>query len=113
MPKKSIEQGLPTEVKAAIKQLGRNLKIARKRRRDPQARLARRLFTSSSTLRRLESGDPAVSIGTVATALWALGLLPQFRRLAHPDDDTTGKALELQRLPKSIRMSRAELDDDF
>jgi hypothetical protein len=61
----------------------------------------------------MEASDPGIAIGTWATALWALGTLPQFRRLTHPDDDTLGKALEIRRLPKSVRMAKSEVQDDF
>ena len=36
-------------------------------------------------------------------ALWALGLIRQTERLAHPDADGEGKALELARLPQRVR----------
>src|SRR5271169_5243972 len=106
MPKASLSKsGLPSEVATAVRELGQYLKTARKRRHETQAHFAKRLLVATSTLHRMEAGDPGISIGTWATALWALGMLPQFRRLAHPDDDTLGKALESRRLPKSVRVA--------
>jgi len=114
MPKASLSKsGLPSEVATAVREVGEHLKTARKRRRETQADFAKRLLVATSTLIRMEAGDPGVSIGTWATALWALGMLPQFRRLAHPDDDTLGKMLELRRLPKSVRVAKRGAHDDF
>jgi transcriptional regulator with XRE-family HTH domain len=108
-----LKDSLPSEVRVAIRSLGEHLKIARKRRRETEEHFARRLMVSAPTLRRMEAGDPGLALGTVATALWALGMLPDFRRLADPNEDAVGKALELKRLPKSIRPSRVGMSDDF
>jgi DNA-binding XRE family transcriptional regulator len=114
MAKASLSKsGLPGEVAAAVSEVGEHLKTARKRRRETQARFAKRVLVATSTLVRMEAGDPGVSLGAWATALWALGMLPQFRRLAHPDDDTLGKTLELRRLPKSVRLAKAGAQDEF
>jgi transposase len=90
-----------------------HFQTARKRRHETQANFAKRLLVATSTLIRMEARDPGVSIGTWATALWALGMLAQFRRLAYPDDDTLGKALEIRRLPKSVRMAKGGEQDEF
>lgn len=106
-------KAIPSEVEIAIKAFGSNLKVARKRRSQTQRGLARRLMVSATTLRRMEAGDPGIAIGIVATALWSLGLLGDFRNLADPDKDKVGKALDLQRLPKSVRLSKAEHSNEF
>ena len=114
MAKASLSKsGLPSEVATAVRELGQYLKTARKRRHETQAHFAKRLLVATSTLHRMEAGDPGISIGTWATALWALGMLPQFRRQAHPDDDTLGKALEIRRLPKSVKLAKDKAQDDF
>ena len=46
-----------------------------------------------STLQRLEAGDPAVSLGIVATALWLIQRDGELRSLAAPEHDRG--ALEL------------------
>lgn len=114
MAKASLSKsGIPGEVAAAVRQLGEHLRTARIRRHESQAHFARRLLIATSTLQRMEAGDPGISIASWATALWALEMLPQFRRLAHPDDDTLGKALEIRRLPKSVRMAKGGAQDEF
>lgn len=94
---------LPFEVAQAVRQLGTNVRVARKRRRMHQEELALKARINDKTLRRLEQGDGGVSVGNVLSVLWALGLLPTATGLAHPDADEHGKTLELARLPKRVR----------
>ena len=68
--------------------------------------VAERAFTSRSTLRRVESGDPGVSIGIYAAVLHTLGLLEGLRNTAHINNDEVGQALASAALPKCARSSR-------
>ena len=107
-------KALPAPAAKAIEFFARDIAIARKRRRTPQRLLAQRMMVSLDTLQRLERGDAGVSLGVVATALWALGLIDRLAALASPDEDTVGKGEELKRLPKQARMPRALKSDlDF
>jgi len=88
MPRQSEAlTALPAAAAAALKQLGENLAIARKRRRESQRVWAKRLGVSVPTLIRLERGDPGVGIGIVATALWMLGRAQALPALADPETD--------------------------
>lgn len=69
--------------------------------------LAERALISRATLFRLERGDPAVSMGTYATVLWALGLGDRLTDLAAPSRDRVGLTLEEERLPQRIGRPRA------
>lgn len=102
---------LPFEVRTAARELGINVRIARKRRRMLQGELAQKAGVGEKTLRRLEKGDDGVSVGNVLSVLWALGLLPTAKALANPDKDEHGKTLELARLPERVR--EAAPDNDF
>lgn len=102
---------LPFEVRKAARELGVNVRIARKRRRMLQGELAQKAGVSEKTLRRLEKGADGVSVGNVLSVLWALGLLPTAQALANPDKDEHGKTLELARLPERVRDSAP--DNDF
>jgi transcriptional regulator with XRE-family HTH domain len=115
MPKSSLaHRALPTPSIKAIEALARDISTARKRRRIPQRLLANRMMVSLDTVQRLERGDPGVSLGVVATALWALGLVDRLGTLASPDHDTVGKSEELKRLPKQARVPRPPKHDlDF
>lgn len=97
---------LPLPVTQALRKLGRELAIARRKRGISTADMAGRLFVSRDTLWRLERGDPTVSIGTLATAAFVLQLHERLSGLAAPDKDMLGLALDEQRLPQRIRRPR-------
>lgn len=78
---------LPPAAVQALKTLGENLAVARVRRRESQRTWARRLGCSVPTLIRLERGDPGVSIGIYATALWLIGRSAALPELAAPAQD--------------------------
>jgi transcriptional regulator with XRE-family HTH domain len=88
MSKSSLAlQSLPPEVTAALAVLGEQFALARLRRKESQKQWAGRLGVSVPTLIRLEKGDPAVSMGVYATALWLLGLSGGLAELAEPSKD--------------------------
>jgi transcriptional regulator with XRE-family HTH domain len=78
---------LPPAAAQALRGLGENLAIARLRRRESQREWAGRLGCSVPTLLRLERGDPAVSAGLYATALWLMGRAGRLPELAAPVED--------------------------
>ncbi|MDO9400976.1 MAG: XRE family transcriptional regulator [Polaromonas sp.] len=83
----SALQSLPSAVSASLRQLGADLATARKRRKQPLRDWAARLDVSVPTLMRMEKGDPAVSMGVYATALWVLGRHEALATTAAPRDD--------------------------
>ena len=97
---------IPLPAAHALRKLGRDLALARRKRGISTADMAARLFVSRDTLWRLERGDPTVSSGTLATATFILQLHDRLANLATPGDDTLGLNLDEQRLPKRIRRSR-------
>ena len=115
MPKASLAtKALPAPAAKAVELLARDIVTARRRRRIPQRLLAQRMMVSLATVQRLERGEAGVSLGVVAAALWALGLVDRLAVLASPDQDTVGKGEELKRLPKRARVPRpAKSDLDF
>jgi transcriptional regulator with XRE-family HTH domain len=98
-----ILKALPLPVQQSVRELGENLRIARQRRRQTQAELAARMMVSVPTVRRIERGDPSVTLGVYYTALWALGLITEARGLADPQKDRTAQALDTHRLPERVR----------
>lgn len=102
----------PSKAKEALKQLGEQIRIARKRRQWTIAELAKKIDVSSPTIIALEKGVPTVSIGVLVSILWTLGLETELRNLANPSD-TDGIKLMNSRLPKRIRTSKRNLDNDF
>lgn len=78
---------LPPVTARAIEKLGADLAVARLRRRESLRSWAQRLGVTVSTLQRLESGDPAVSVGIVASALWLIQRDGELAQLAAPEHD--------------------------
>ena len=70
--------------------------------------VASRALTTRQTVARIERGDPRVAMGTWASVLFALRLANRLAELAAPARDTEGLALEAERLPKRVRVPRAE-----
>lgn len=98
---------IPLPAGHALRKLGRDLAVARRKRGISTADMATRLFVSRDTLWRMERGDPSVSAGTLATAVFVLGLHERLANLAAPSSDELALSLDEQRLPKHIRRSRA------
>ena len=98
MPRRSdAVESLPPVVVTALTRLGSDLAVARKRRKQSLRDWAARLNVSVPTLVKMEKGDPTVSAGVYATALWlikrheALAVLadPQFDLVALENDIKT------------------------
>ena len=96
----------PPSVQRALRELGRDIRIARKKRRMPVAGFAVRMGVSQGTLLRLEKGDPGVSVGAVAMALLALGDLRRLGTIIDVSTDDNGLLLDVDRLPQRIRKPR-------
>jgi transcriptional regulator with XRE-family HTH domain len=94
---------LPLPVKRALAKLGQDIRSARLRRRITTAMMAERAFITRTTLRKVEQGNPAVSLGIYATVMFVLGLTPRLADLADARADDVGLQLEEERLPKRIR----------
>jgi transcriptional regulator with XRE-family HTH domain len=98
---------IPLPAAHALRKLGRDFALARRKRGISTADMAGRLFVSRDTLWRLERGDPTVSLGTVATAAFVLQLHDRLSSLAAPASDDLALSLDERRLPKRIRRPRA------
>ena len=100
------DSSIPLPAGHALRKLGRDLALARRKRAISTADMAARLFVSRDTLWRLERGDPSVSAGTLATAIFVLGLHDRLANLAAPSTDELALSLDEQRLPKRIHPPR-------
>ena len=99
----SSATSMPLPAVQALRKLGRDLALARRKRGFSTADMAGRLFVSRDTLWRLERGDPGVSAGTLATAAFVLQLHDRLANLAAPATDELALSLDEQRLPQRIR----------
>jgi hypothetical protein len=91
----SIES-LPQAARAALRKLADDLSTARKRRGQPLREWAKRLEVSVPTLLRMEKGDPSVSAGVYATAVWLIGRHEALGQVADPKEDLAALEAEIQ-----------------
>lgn len=103
---------LPSSAQQALKALGGQIQLARKRRNWTIADLAGKMGVSSPTVIALEKGLPTVGLGIVFSSLWILGLEKEISRFSSIDDKA-GQELLNRRLPKKIRHSTKGLNNDF
>ncbi|MXX00594.1 MAG: helix-turn-helix transcriptional regulator [Acidimicrobiia bacterium] len=97
--------------KEVLTLLGKRVRLGRLERRWTVAELATRVGVSPVTIRKVETGDPTVALGTALEAAVLVGMI-----LFHPD--RTRRAWEsahvnalLALLPATVRPRR--VDDDF
>jgi len=95
--------------RSALDRLGQDIRSARLRRCIAVSDLAARAGTSSSTVARLEKGDPGVGIGTLADVLVALGLVDRLADLVDIRKDDLGLALASEHVPRRGRSSATML----
>lgn len=111
MPKAQIRVGIVA--KAALAHFAALLRVRRKERNLTVNELADRLGISPPTVRKVLEGSPAVAIGSYFEAARILGV-PLF----DPDSDrfavTSSRTVEMEALlPKRVRTSQPEINDDF
>jgi transcriptional regulator with XRE-family HTH domain len=97
---------MPLKLRRALKKLGRDIAVARKKRRLTTAMMAERLGVSRMTYLRVEKGDATVGMGIYAMALFVLGLGTPFADLADVRNDDLGLLLDVERLPQRVRVSQ-------
>jgi len=105
----SVHTLLPPKVRAALRKLGLDLVAARRRRGLTVAMMVERTGVAKSTYLRLEKGDPTVALGVYAMALFVLGFGEALGGLADVHGDEIGLSLDVERLPKRVRVPRASL----
>lgn len=106
MPKSAkVADSLPPIAANALRRLGENIAVARARRKESQRVWAERIGISVPTLIRLEKGDPTVSMGAYASALWLMGRVQALGDLASPATDLGALELDVRkaRRPRPVR----------
>ena len=97
---------MPLPAERALRKLGRDLALARRKRGISTLDMAARLFVSRATLWRLERGDPTVALGTLVTAAFILNLHDRLANLAAPASDELALRLDERRLPQRIHRAK-------
>jgi len=98
---------LPLPAARALAELGRDLSLARRRRRLSQSSLAERAGIGLNTLRRLEKGEPRGSIEHLARILHVLGEIERLERLIDTGADEVGLVMMDENLPQRIRQRKS------
>ncbi len=79
-----------------LEQFGENILLARKRRKYTQRLISDRTGLSRQTIRKIEQGNPAVSIGHYVSVLSVLNLVDDITQVAK--DDKLGRKLQDMKL---------------
>lgn len=108
-----LAKTIPAAVESILLQMGKNIRIARLRRKLRMQDLAARVGVSRYVISDVEKGKPTTAIAAYIGALWALGLTKDLQNICDPDQDSEGKILESMRAPKTAAKRRKELDNDF
>ncbi len=93
----------PARVQRAVTDIGTQLAVWRRMQNLTAVQVAERANISRDTLRRLEHGDPAVSLGTVLGVARALGALDRVVDALDPFQTDLGRARASATLPKRVR----------
>lgn len=104
----ALHRSIPVPVARSLRKLGSDLCDARRRRRISTQVMAERAGISRTTLSKAEKGDPGVSVGTLATLLFILGLDDRLSEVADVRHDTVGLDLSDELLPQRIRSTRRD-----
>lgn len=100
---------LPPKVRRSLVKFGADIAVARKKRSLTMGMMAERLGVAKSTYLRVEKGDPTVSMGVYAMALFVLGFGESLGGLVDPAGDDQGLLLDADRLPKRVRVKKTAL----
>jgi DNA-binding XRE family transcriptional regulator len=91
------------QVARTLEKLGRDISLARRRRRIAAEDFARQMGVSRATLHRLENGDPGISLNTLTMAMFVLGRVNAVSELADPTKDDVGMMLTRQEVPRRVQ----------
>jgi len=96
----------PSPVTRAGAKLGRDISLARRRRRFTQRSLAERAGVGVNTVRRLEKGDLKVSLENLSRVLHVLGEIERLELLLDTAADEIGLLLMNEQVPKRVRLRK-------
>ena len=104
----AIHDVLPAGLRRSLSKFGHDLAMARRKRHLTAAMMAERIGLAKSTYARIEQGDPAVSMGAYAMALFVLGFGEALGNLADIRSDNEGLLLDEERVPKRVYIRKAK-----
>ena len=102
----SIRDVLPSHLRRSLTKFGADIAIARRKRKLTIAMMAERMGVSKNTYIRVEKGNPSVTLGVFAMALFVLGFGDALSDLVDSKNDDQGLLLDEQRLPERVRVKK-------
>ncbi len=99
---------LPRRVQLMLANIGVNISIARKKRGMTICDVAEAAGIAIDTFRRVEKGEPGVSLGVFAMVLVALGEHGRLENFLDVATDDFGLLRDITKLPKRIRKRKGE-----
>jgi DNA-binding XRE family transcriptional regulator len=102
----AVHEMLPPRVRRSLSKFGRDLALARRKRRLTTAMVSERMGVSKTTYVRVEKGDATVSLGVYAMALFVLGFGDVFAGLIDAKSDADGLLFDAERVPKRVRAKK-------
>jgi transcriptional regulator with XRE-family HTH domain len=108
----NLTKAPPFQVETTLRKLGRNLRLARVRRKQTIEEAAEKIGTGVRAVRDAESGKASTGIAVYAALLWLYDLLEPLEELADPLKDKEGLTLAAIKESQRARRSRG-LDNDF
>ena len=103
----SALDSLPQRLRRSLAKLGADIATARRKRNLTTVMMAERIGSAKSTYLKVEKGDPSVSMGVYAMALFVLGFGDAIGDIIDPGRDEIGLLLDIERLPKRVRPKKA------
>lgn len=103
----SVFDILPGKVRRSLVKLGRDIALARKKRKLTTLMMAERVGIAKTTYLRVEKGDPNVAMASYAMALFVLGASDRLGDLLDPGSDDVGLLLDEERIPQRVRTRKA------
>ena len=114
MPRSSLSYTLISDAAlGSLTALGTRLKEARLLRNWTQADVADKAGLSESSIRKVESGSPHITVGAYLALLDVFGLPTAFDRVIARGDDTLGEALGRNAMRRRARAVRENDTDEF
>ena len=103
----SALKSLPPTVRRSLAKLGTDIATARRKRNLTALMMAERIGAAKTTYLKVEKGEPSVSMGVYAMALFVLGFGEAIGEIVDPRRDDIGLLLDVDRLPKRVRPKKA------
>lgn len=109
--KKAMKSAILPSIQQQLVDIGKEIRSSRLARRLTIEFLAAKAGSSAATIKRIEQGDPSVSMGHWASCMDALGMLHRVAQAAAVSNDPGTQALlSTQRRARGLRKDRRPHD---